>query len=302
MFGTFSIVRVGNVERLTYIGSGDANAATGWRSYVVPKHSTMALILCVGSGAGGGGGSLVLNANGEGGGGGAGPGWMKLLIPTRRLPRVLYLKAGAGGLGGGSDGGGEAGQTSYVCSWPNTSGFYVPGATIARSEADPAGGGEPISTGGLAANIGFATDSPYYGMGANSREAAPAGNAGGPKTGGAGTSSDTSLFVVSGGGGGGSSGSVAGVGGSMGSGYQRLPTPQSGGAAGGTTGGDGEHGILNWRPPTFNGGCGGGGGLTTGGNGGNGAPGCAGGGGGGGNTTGGNGGNGGPGFIMIWTW
>ena len=282
----------------------DQHATLGVRTWNKPLGCSMVFILALGPGGGGGGGFAAATSTARGGSGGGGSGALAtLLIPAFCLPDVLYVKIGAGGLGGNSGATGSAGGTTFV--------YTASDQPFALFQVGVGAGGA-VGTAAAAGSGGFGAASnvnTHYmaRSGIYTTFAGLQGGSGGIITGTAG--SDASILAANGspttgGGGGGSIGTAntpfAG-GGTTTTLFPALPGGASAGGAGIGGYNRGMHlDVQTLRRDVFlsSGGSGGGSSTTTGGRGGDGGYG-GGGGAGGSGVTGGVGGKGGDGVILI---
>lgn len=272
----------------------------GWQSWMKPPGCNWVYIFAIGSGGGGGrasGGAVSYAA----GGGGSGV-ITRALYPAQIFPDIIYVIAGAGGLGSTTDlTFGAAGETSFIGLAPNSS----PQNLILRILGGD--GGDSITTGGAGGSATASSNGALINAAIFTSTSGQSGSNGGAVANGSGIniSFGASGLCVTGGAGGGCG---TGIGGGI-TGSGLLPTI-NGAATGGASGNPGfNRGLivspgLRTFPMLFSGGCGGGGVSTaiTAGRGGDGAYGSGGGGGGSGTIAGavaGNGGNGGDALIMI---
>lgn len=296
-----ALPRNGITNWKVYYAVQGTDTTTGWQTWMKPAGCAWVYILMIASGGGGGrpnNGSLSVAA----GGGGTG-GHTRLLIPAFVVPDILYVRAGAGGLGATSPGAGATGAASYVAMQPNT--------TVANSLiAQGAGGGAPgaaNSGGGSGSGAGITTPAIQC-MGLFTSQAGGNGNVGATALNANGGNLTVSASIITTGGTGGGNGT--GNGGTVGN---NIVFPNIAGGTG-STGGNGNNGFqlgamwtpgLKSFPLIFSGGSGGGGSSAVGGTAGRGGNASYGGGGGGGGSctdaggTSGNGGNGGDGIIFI---
>jgi hypothetical protein len=270
-----------------------------WQSWIKPAGCSWIYVFAIG--AGGSAGRFTNGASTAAVGGGGSGSVTRILVPASLLPDILYVRAGAGGVGVTTAGTvGSAGQISYLAIAPNTTAqnlicTFPPGNGSTGGGTGGTGASAATSASGIWINVSLFTSIAGQ-AGANAAQVANAagssitfGTSGLPVTGGSGGGNGT-----------GNGGDITGSG--------LMPTI-SGGV--GTTGGSGNSGFRQGQnyapgfklfPLLFSGGTGGGGHTTgTAGNGGNGGYGC--GGGGGGSTSGagtsGNGGSGGDALILI---
>lgn len=295
-----------------------ASAATNWHTWLKPRNATMMNIFALSGGGGGGGGFADIAGNARGGGGGGGSsGIMRVTIPLAFIPDVLYVQAGAGGLGVRSGGGvAGSGLLSYVSVAPSTNTMDV--LCISGAVA-PTGGG--TGTGAAAGGAGVAGTIPTLALSVLGHTlghvgtllAGQVGFAGGVQTGavgGAGSFALTGIPTMGGTGG-------AGVTTTLFDGGLITATatgtfisdrrPQVATGAGVTGASGGYLGPMSSVNPfwSYCGMGGAAGNAVEGGNGGSGGPGSGGGGGAGGIAGGGlngRGGDGGPGMVVITCW
>ena len=301
---------------------GDATVTLlQWQTWRKPRGVNW--VYMIGVGGGGGGGSSRNNSTSAGGSGGGSSGAQtSLLIPAMFVPDILYIQAGAYGIGGtytGASAGvaGTAGTPTYVCVEPDTTLTENMTLLFANGGNSGGAGGPGAGAGGAAPVAATIANMPLAGRGRYTFGAGQAGGTGGA-TGAAGVAITLpfGLMVTGGAGGGGNNGAVPSLGGAISAVPNTLvadafPLPINPGAvaSGATPAGPSGNGFIS-RNYMFNfGGAGGSASTATaGGNcgpAGNGAPGCGGGGGGGANTTAAGpskGGDGGPGFVYIISW
>jgi hypothetical protein len=296
-------------------------SSTSYQQWIKPRGTSMSYFFLVGGGGGGGGGhQKASGTNGGGGGGGGSACISRLLIPSFLLPDTLYVKVGAGGLGGAASSAGAAGVPSIVATSPQSlpQGLVSPSALIVSDSDTVAGGGGGGGTLGAAGAAGTAGSPsgiiPPSFTGLYSAIAGQVGVAGGAQTGAVGTSITAwSIRPVSSGAGGAGCNTTNFNGGSI------LPVSDFnfpkinfssvvGAIATGGTGGNatlihGGAGVNFIDAPFIQSGGAGGGSFANGtaGDGGKGGIGCGGGGGGAGQTAG-RGGNGGNGMVAIFSW
>lgn len=284
---------------------------TSWQIWNKPSGIKFVYFYLVGGGGSGGGGRTgALNSGGGGGGGGSG-GYTVCMFPAFILPDILYVQAGAGGLGVAAGTIGNSGALSYVSVEPNTTAINI----LIQSGTAAAGGGGAGTNSGNGAGAGglgstaWTTSQNLTILSISSSTAGQAGALGGTNIPAAGSSITLAKIFSGGAGGGGCSNSgVISNGGSI-NGVGFIQT-----IGGGTsTTKDGSTGYAQFNPTSesfsdeplfFTGGSGGASTGSTpasiGGAGGNGAFGSGGGGGGASyGSTGGRGGKGGDGFILI---
>jgi hypothetical protein len=303
---------------------GDATVTLlQWQTWRKPRGVNFVYMIGVGGG-GGGGTSLTNGTFGCGGGGGSSGAQTSLLIPAMFLPDILYIQAGAYGLGASTPintaagTAGTAGTPTYVCIEPDTT--LTANMTVLFANGGNGGGagtGAAGGTGGTAPVVATIANMPLAGRGRYNFFAGSAGTLGG-STGLAGTNVTLpfGLMVTGGAGGGGNSvgtfhsgGIIPAVANALNTDAFPLPINAGSAPSGSTPAGASGNGFIS-RNYMFNfGGAGGTSSNNTAGGacgaGGNGAPGCGGGGGGGVNSTSGGpsvSGNGGPGFVYIISW
>jgi hypothetical protein len=296
---------------------------TSYQQWIKPRGTSMSYFFLVGGGGGGGGGhQKPQNTNGGGGGGGGSACISRLLIPSFLLPDTLYVKVGAGGLGGAASSAGASGVPSLVATSPQSlpTFFGTNGELISSDSGFLAGGGGGGGTLGAAGAAGSAGN-PRSNIvpaltGLYSAVAGQAGGAGGAQTGAVGTSITAwSIRPVSSGAGGAGIQANASLsdfdGGSITAvsafNFPKMNFPTDVGAV--ARGGNalapknGDSGVNFFDGPFLqSGGAGGASSFASvAGNGGKGGIGCGGGGGGAG-VTGGRGGDGGNGLVAIFSW
>lgn len=262
-----------------------------WQTWVKPRGAKIVNFFVVGAGSGGGGGFQAATGNKSGGQGGSNGGYVKLTVPASILPDILYIlpgTGGAGGVGGNPSTSGSNATKSYVCLTPDTVSISnIVCTSGAAAATGGAGGSTIIATGGNGETMATTSNMVFANLGNFLATAGLPGNSGGLTNGGNG-SVDRFMVRSTGGGGTSTGGNLTGGG----------PFPN---LSGGNLNGNGQNGLIFYKPIFgVTGGIGAGGG-TTGGRGGDGAPGCGGGGGGAGTVSAGNGGRGGDGFVIITT-
>lgn len=284
-----------------YQGFSSSNGGQ-WMTWRKPRGVTHVVIVAHAAGGGGGSGAVGAASSAGGGGGGGSGGLAILNVPAILLPDVLYVSAGAGRIG--------TGFNSYVCFSPSTD----DGSRLLLANGGTVGGAASGGTAGTGGGAGSATITALGRLGVHIRENGAAGgngsNAAGP-----GNSNFSNSWTLAtpglGGAGLGANNSTGSIGGGFSA--NGIFPAFAGGAAAGTTTGNGKPGNNGQRFVAdvwfSHGGTGGGsGGVAAGGGsggaggiGGNGAPGAGGGGGGGGFTgsTVAVGGRGGDGYVYI---
>lgn len=300
------------------------NAITQWQQWVKPRGISMVYMITIAGGGGGGAGfTRASTAAGGGGAGGACSGIAQAIVPAVFLPDVLKISVGLGGAGGATSGtAGAAGTNSYISTGVGlTAGSTIPNLILQSGINAPGGGAAGAAAG--AAAIGSAPTATTVAstggsgvMGIQKFTLGLAGTLGGTPTaaGGAVTTVWSSIPFSAGSGGGGVTALNTGFAGGTLSlqaavdlpdrGFSPASNYLAGGTAGNSTtaGGNGNSGVVSFKPFLMTGGTGGGSADgQPGGAGGNGGIGCGGGGGGAG-TTGGRGGNGGNGLVVIISW
>jgi hypothetical protein len=283
-----------------------------WFTWVKPRGKSKIFIWALGSGSGGGGGRSGAAASARGGGGaGATGSIVKGEFPAQLIPDLLFCYVPQGGVGGGPDQAGGAGQAAEVWNTPPQAGItQTYRRLIVTASTVPTGGSAGLATaGGAGGAIAVQNTAVINNVGAQLSNAtfnvATAGVAGGAHTGAVGASVSGAVLLSSGAGGGGVTTTDFAGGGMQGSAYSQAGyiILQAGGAADGGNGLDGYEitsgGIHMPIPVLSFGGTGGGSNNDgLGGAGGRGGLGSGGGGGGGG-VTGGRGGDGGHGLVVI---
>jgi hypothetical protein len=290
------------------------NLAGSWITWSKPSGCTMIYMMAIDGGGGGGGGfTRTAGLAGGGGGGGGCGGIARLFASAFLIPNILYIKVGAGGLGGAASTAGGAGSMSWI-SYGHT--FTTPSILLASGAASP-GGGQPGASGsagsGGSANT-IATTATTQTLGHWSAIAGIAGGVGGAQSGAVGTSITAwATLPLSPGAGGAGCTAVDFDGGgitaaaSVDINFLNFTTGPgnvalSGSNAAIATSRNGSSGVNLWQPFLMSGGAGGASSNAgVAGSGGKGGIGCGGGGGGAG-TTGGSGGDGGNGLVMIISW
>ncbi len=277
-----------------------------WTTWIKPRGKSMLHILCIGGGGGGGGGFSGTGGSARGGGGGGGSaGITRVTIPLVLLPDILYIQAGAGGIGIGVGGTAGTGVLSWVGIYPhfeNTNIIAVSGLAPATGGAN----GTSVAAGslGTAGTVASITNMPLALLGQFNFSVGKDGTPGGG-TASAGANinffSPTTTFCTMGGTGGGGCTSGDFAGGAVNTlANSLLRSYASDQAPAGSN--NGASGHVLWKPFFSFGGMGGGSSNAgQGGAGGDGGYGSGGGGGGAGNP-GGKGGDGGPGIVMMMAW
>jgi hypothetical protein len=310
----------GDVQAFAPIDSGGVSKAQTWNK---PRGVSMVYILVVDGGGGGGGGLTGATTTARGGGAGGACGCIACaLYPAFMLPDVLRVIVGAGGAGGSGSGvNGGTGARSVVGTGLGigTSIVTIPNIILMASTGSAGGGA-------AGTNSGAATGGAVQTVAAKGTIGWPGainivtftvglvGAAGGtPTAAGSNITAgwNTTPLTPGGGGGGVTSAGTGFAGGSItlqgildhADGNFAPAAILGGGAAGGAgAAGNGQPGIISYKPFLMTGGTGGGSADgAAGGIGGAAGIGCGGGGGGGG-TTGGAGGNGGNGLVVIAAW
>jgi hypothetical protein len=287
----------------------NGTGTTAWQTWVKPKNAKFIHIQTIGGGGGGGSSpnTGVSTVRGGGGGGGCSSVANGIFIASL-LPDILYIKVGAGGVGGILGTSGGAGEISYVSVQPNNLRTNV---VLANGNSGGGGGAGGTSfvggPGGAAGTVLTQNNCGLSYLGAIIFFVGQIGLAGGVTNG---TTNSYGSFILPMGpgcGGAGVNGSnTTGTGGGT-TGGGVFPSIPGGSQSTSTPAGDGSgyssfpSSNTNRVLPMFSmGGSGGGSSsLSSGGNGGNGGFGSGGGGGGGGVNAPGRGGNGGDGLVII---
>ena len=112
------------------------NNPNTWLTWVKPgQFNNFIFYIC--GGGGGGRGAPTGNLGNNGGGGGSGGQLLTMNAPSYLLPETLYINIGQGGAGGLSNNAGSAGETTYLCYYPNINSANV------IAPAAGGGGGNP---------------------------------------------------------------------------------------------------------------------------------------------------------------
>ena len=161
MIDSSNLVPTKNSRTQYFVNNGTSTIYQPWTR---PKKASMAMFILIGSGGGGGAGFSGASGTDRGGGGGGGSGSsMRMIIPARQLPRILYMSPGLPGLGGAASGSaGGSGRASFIIDNPTASGIAVASTgTLTLAGGGAAGSSSGAAAGGVSESSFLAAQSAY---------------------------------------------------------------------------------------------------------------------------------------------